>query len=95
MHNYLVLYLKLPASGIGHDLVHNFSLVIDHYKAYNTRFNTSTSNFSGVLDNSSNVKVLKDKSLFTSTISYCPHSMDVDTVFGSNNPAGIGHAKID
>ena len=52
------------------------------------------SNQSGAIDNSANVHVLRDKSLFISEIHPCPLGADAGTVAGSNKPQGIGLAEI-
>ena len=68
--------------------------VRDKYAVYSSSFNTHASNCTGVLDNSANVHVLKDKLLFTSKSIDCPVVVDVGTVIGTNYLSGIGTAEI-
>ena len=74
--------------------LHDFVEIRNKYEVYSSSFNVHASNCSGVLDNSANVHVINDKSLYTSPIIKCPLGLDMGTVVGSNTPLGIGTAKM-
>ena len=72
----------------------DFVKVNQKYASYNTSFSVASNNATGVLDNSANIHVLKDKSLFISTIEPCPINTTIGTIVGSNPPQGVGTARI-
>ena len=54
----------------------------------------TAANSTGVIDNSANVYVLYEKSLFISDIKPCPLGADVGTVVGASKPERIGLAQM-
>ena len=74
--------------------IDSFIDIRDRFQSYISAFNATPFNCSGVLDNSANVHVIKDRSLFIREIVDCPLGLDVGTVVGSNAPQGIGTARI-
>ena len=74
--------------------VKDFIEVRDRFATCQESFNVSVNSTTGVLDNSANVHVLRDKSLFTSDTLPCPVGLDVGTVVGSDPPTGIGAAQM-
>ena len=73
-------------------IARDFALFKNRHAACNTSFSAESRNLTGVLDNSANVHVLKDYSLFISSIEPCPIGVNVGTVVGSTPPEGVGTA---
>ena len=76
-------------------MAEEFIKVNNKYAAYNTLFTATSNNTTGALDNSANILVLKDRSLFVSEIMPCSIRVNVGIFVGSTPPQGIGTARID
>ena len=57
------------------EVLTDFLLTKPHYQSHDTPFNASSTNCTGVLCNSSNVHVLRDKILFVGDIEPCPQEL--------------------
>lgn len=75
-------------------IAEEFMKVNYKYQVHNTAFNATSANITGVLDNSANVCVIRNKSLFISVIEACPLGVNVGAVVGSTPPQGVGTARI-
>ena len=76
------------------EIAEDFVCTTTKYKDFRSSMNVTPVNRSGVMDNSANVHVVKDETLFVGPILPCPVNADVGTVVGSNPPKGIGLARI-
>ena len=74
--------------------INDFMTTGNKYEAYMCSFDATASHCTGVLDNSTNVYIINDKSLYTSPILECPLGIDVGTVVGANKPLEIGTAEM-
>ena len=75
-------------------IAEEFVKVTNKHASCNTSFAAASNNATGALDNSANVHVLKDRSLFVSDISPSPIGVNVGTVVVSTPPQGVGTARI-
>ena len=74
--------------------INDFITIRDRFKVYISSFNTHSYNCSGRLDNSANIHILKDHSLFTSIILDCSISIDMGIVISLNRLQGIREVCI-
>jgi len=91
---HFMLPLNHPNPTWNMSIARDFVLVTSKYVVYQSSLNTTPSNLSGVMDNSTNIYILRDCSLFIADISLCPLGADVGTVVRSSKPQGIGLAQI-
>ena len=96
------LYASPPPSSSSHCLttaqIDGFIDVRDRFSVYtSSTFHVEPSVHSGVMDNSANIHVIKDKHLFTSDIHDCPLGVDIGTVirnrYGGNGLVRQGWHK--
>lgn len=91
---HFVLPLSHPNPSLAGSIAEDFALTTKRYEEHQPSMTVSVTNRTGVLDNSANVHVLRDKCLFIGNINPCPLGVDVGTVVESNKPEGMGLAQI-
>ena len=75
-------------------MAQDFASTTKKYTSYQISLNAAPTNYLGVLDNSTNIHILCNRSLFIDEITPCSLRTDIGTIIISNLPARIGMAKI-
>jgi len=91
---HFILPLSYPNSSWIDSIAKDFILTIAKYELYQSTLNIALSNKTRVMDNSTNVYVLRDRFLFIGDIKLCLIGADISTIIGLNKSEGIGLVEI-